>query len=167
MSIDALLDDHDALALAALIRRGEVSPLEILEACIARIEARDSDVNAVVHRRYDEARAELTAGTPDGPFAGLPFLLKDLYTFRRGQPCGNGSDWLAGYRAPFDDPMVARWQAAGLIALGKSATSEFGLNVSTETRRHGATRNPWNPAYSAGGSSGGAGAAVAAGMVPL
>lgn len=167
MTVDALLDDHDALALAALIRRGEVAPLEILEACIARIEARDPAVNAVVHRAFDEARAELAAGIPEGPFAGLPFLLKDLYTFRKGWPCGNGSDWLAGYRAPFDDPMVARWQAAGLVALGKSATSEFGLSVSTETRRHGATRNPWNPAYSAGGSSGGAGAAVAAGMVPL
>lgn len=167
MSVDALLDDHDALALAALIRRGEVTPLEILEATIARIEARDPAVNAVVHRCYDEARAELAGAIPDGPFAGLPFLLKDLYSFRRGQPCGNGSAWLAAYRAPFDDAMTARWRAAGLVAAGRSATSEFGLNVSTETRRHGATRNPWNPAYSAGGSSGGAAAAVAAGMVPL
>jgi Asp-tRNA(Asn)/Glu-tRNA(Gln) amidotransferase A subunit family amidase len=167
VSIDALLDDHDALALAALIRRGEVAPLEILDATIARIEARDPVVNAVVHRCYDEARAELAGGIPEGPFAGLPFLLKDLYTFRRGQPCGNGSRWMAGYRAPFDDAMAARWQAAGLVAVGKSATSEFGLNVSTETRQHGATRNPWHADYSAGGSSGGAAAAVAAGMVPL
>jgi Asp-tRNA(Asn)/Glu-tRNA(Gln) amidotransferase A subunit family amidase len=167
LSVDALLDDHDALALAALIRRGEVAPLEILEATVARIEARDPAVNAVVHRCYDEARADLAHGIPQGPFAGLPFLLKDLYTFRRGQPCGNGSAWLADYRAPFDDPMVARWQAAGLVVVGKSATSEFGLNVSTETRRHGATRNPWNREFSAGGSSGGAAAAVAAGLVPL
>ena len=167
MPLDALLDDHDALALAALIRRGEVSPLEILEATIARIEARDPAVNAVVHRCYDAARAELAAGDFEGPFAGLPFLLKDLYTFRRGQPCGNGSRWLADYRAPFDDPMTAGWRAAGLVVAGKSATSEFGLNVSTETRRHGATRNPWNGAFSAGGSSGGAAAAVAAGLVPL
>ena len=167
MSLDALLDDHDALALAALIRRGEVAPLEILEATVARIEARNPAVNAVVHRCYDEARAELAGGIPQGPFAGLPFLLKDLYTFRRGQPCGNGSAWLADYRAPFDDPMVARWQAAGLVTVGKSATAEFGLNVSTETRRHGATRNPWSPDHSAGGSSGGGAAAVAAGLVPL
>lgn len=167
MSIDTLLDSCDGLGLADLIRRGEISSLEVLDAVIARIEARDPAINAVVHRFYDEARVELTAATPDGPFAGLPFLLKDLYTFQRGRPCGNGSRWLADYRASFDDPLVARWRAAGLIVVGKSATSEFGLNVSTETRQHGATRNPWNPAYSAGGSSGGAAAAVAAGMVPL
>ena len=124
-------------------------------------------MNALCYERYEESLDVARAWQARGVFGAIPFLLKDLYTFRRGQPCGNGSDWLAGYRAPFDDPMVARWQAAGLVALGKSATSEFGHNVSTETRRHGATRNPWNPAYSAGGSSGGAAAAVAAGMVPL
>jgi len=167
MPLDALLDRHDALALAALIRRGEVSALEMLETVIARIEARDPAVNAVVHRAYDAARAELESGPLDGPFAGLPFLLKDLYSFRKGWPCGNGSDWLADYRAPFDDPIMARWRAAGLVVAGKTATAEFGLNVTTETRRHGPTRNPWNPDHSAGGSSGGAAAAVAAGMVPL
>ena len=167
MSIDALLDDHDALGLAALIRRGDVAPLEILDATVARIEARNPAVNAVVHRCYDEAHAELADGLPDGPFAGLPFLLKDLYTFRRGQPCGNGSQWLNDYRAPFDDAMTPRWRATGLVAVGKSATSEFGLNVSTESARHGATRNPWSLEHSAGGSSGGAAAAVAAGLVPL
>ncbi len=167
LSVDTLLDSHDGLGLADLIRRGEVSAPEILEAVIARIEARDPGVKAVVHRFYEEARAELATAAPQGPFAGLPFLLKDLYTFREGRPCGNGSRWLADYRAPFDDPMVSRWREAGLVVVGKSATSEFGLNVSTETRQHGATRNPWNPAYSTGGSSGGAAAAVAAGMVPL
>jgi len=164
---DALLDQYDGLGLADLIRRGEIAAAEVLEAVIARIEARDPSVNAVVHRFYDEARAELAEGGWDGPFAGLPFLLKDLYTFRRGRPCGNGSRWCANYHAPFDDPMVARWRAAGLVVVGKSATSEFGLNVSTETAQHGATRNPWNLDRSSGGSSGGAGAAVAAGMVPL
>ncbi|WP_340115647.1 amidase [Pelagibius sp. 7325] len=167
MSLDALLDDHDGLALAELIRRGEIAAPELLEAVIARIEARNPAVNAVVHRAYDEARAELTARDPATPFAGLPFLVKDLYSFRKGWPCGNGSDWFADYRAPFDDPMVARWHAAGLTVMGKTATSEFGLNVSTETRRHGPTRNPWSLEHSAGGSSGGAAAAVAAGMVPF
>jgi amidase len=167
VSIDALLDSHDGLGLAGLIRAGEVAAAEVLEAVIARIEARNPAVNAVVHRLYDEARVELSAGAPGGPFAGLPFLLKDLYTFRRGRPCGNGSRWFANYTSPFDDAMVARWQAAGLLVVGKSATSEFGLNASTETREHGPTRNPWNPEYSAGGSSGGAAAAVAAGMLPL
>jgi Asp-tRNA(Asn)/Glu-tRNA(Gln) amidotransferase A subunit family amidase len=167
MSLDALLDDYDGLGLADLIRRGEVAAAEVLEASIARIEARDPAVNAVVHRFFDAARAELKEATPAGPFAGLPFLLKDLYSFQKGRPCGNGSRWMADYVAPFDDPMVMRWRAAGLVAAGKSATSEFGLNVTTETRQHGPTRNPWNPDFSAGGSSGGAAAAVAAGMVPL
>src|SRR3546814_3380361 len=113
-----------------------------------RISDWSSDVCSSDLRCTDEARAELANGIPDGPFAGLPFLLKDLYSFRRGQPCGNGSRWLADYRAPFDDPGTARWRAAGLVAVGKSATSEFGLNVSTETARHGATRNPWSREHS-------------------
>ncbi|MGF1592411.1 MAG: amidase [Kiloniellaceae bacterium] len=168
MPLDALLDDHDALALAGLIHQGEIAAAELLDAVIARIEARDPTVNAVVHRFYDDARRELAEGSAGvGPFAGLPFLLKDLYSFRRGRPCGNGSRWMAGYVAPVDDPMVARWQAAGLVVVGKTATSEFGLNVSTESRQHGATRNPWSADHSAGGSSGGAAAAVAAGMVPM
>jgi Asp-tRNA(Asn)/Glu-tRNA(Gln) amidotransferase A subunit family amidase len=167
MSTDALLDTHDGLGLAALIRQGAVAVGDVLEAVVARIEARDPAVGAVVHRFYDAARAELAAAVPAGPFAGLPFLLKDLYTFRRGRPCGNGSRWMADYVSPFDDAMVARWQAAGLVVVGKTATSEFGLNVTTETRQHGPTRNPWNPDFSAGGSSGGAAASVAAGMLPL
>jgi Asp-tRNA(Asn)/Glu-tRNA(Gln) amidotransferase A subunit family amidase len=167
VTIDPLLDSHDGLALADLIRQGQVSALEILEAAIARIEARNPAVGAVVHRYYDDARAELAAGLPEGPFAGLPFLLKDLYTFQPGRPCGNGSRWLAGYRAPFEDAMTARWRAAGLVILGKTATAEFGLNVTTETQAHGPTRNPWSLAHSAGGSSGGAAAAVAAGMLPF
>ncbi len=167
MSLDALLDDYDGLGLADLIRRGEVAAAEVLEASIARIEARDPAVNAVVHRFFDDARAELAGSAPAGPFAGLPFLLKDLYTFQKGRPCGNGSRWMADYVAPFDDPLAALWRQAGLTVAGKSATAEFGLSVSTDTRQHGATRNPWSPEHSAGGSSGGAAAAVAAGMVPL
>ena len=112
MPLDALLDSHDGLGLADLIRRGEIAATELLTAVIARIEARDPTVNAVVHRFYDAARAELAAGPPAGPFAGLPFLLKDLYTFQNGRPCGNGSRWMADYRAPFDDPLTARWRAA-------------------------------------------------------
>ncbi len=165
--LDSLLDSHDGLGLAGLIRRGEIAAGELLEAVIARIEARNPSLNAVVHRVYDRARRDLAEGTPAGPFAGLPFLLKDLFTFSEGAPCGNGSRWFKDYIAPFDDAMVATWRAAGLVVVGKSATSEFGLNVSTETRQHGATRNPWNPDYSPGGSSGGAAAAVAAGIVPL
>ncbi len=165
--LDSLLDSHDGLGLAALIRRGEIAAPELLEAVISRIEARNPAINAVVHRLYDQAHADLAEVPPDSVFAGLPFLLKDLYTFRRGVPCGNGSRWFKDYVAPFDDAMVARWRAAGLVVVGKTATSEFGLNVATETRQHGTTRNPWNPDYSPGGSSGGAGAAVADGMVPL
>ncbi|MGD1878432.1 MAG: amidase family protein, partial [Kiloniellaceae bacterium] len=119
MSLDALLDDHDGLALADLIRRGEVSPLEVLDAVAARIDARNPAVNVVVHTNYEEARAELAAGPVEGPFAGLPFLVKDLYSFRKGWPCGNGSDWLADYRAPFADPMVAGRRAAPEAGKGK------------------------------------------------
>src|SRR3546814_18039175 len=108
--------------LAALIRRGEVTPLEILKATIARIEARNPAVNAVVHRCTDEARAEFANGLPDGPFAGLPFLLKDLYSFRRGQPCGNRTRWLADYRPPFEHPGTARGRADGHI--GRASVGE-------------------------------------------
>src|SRR3546814_17757980 len=94
--------------LAALIRRGEVTPLEILKATIARIEARNPAVNAVVHRCTDEARAEFAKGIPDGPFAGLHFLLKDLSSFRPGPPCGNGSRWFADSRARSEERQVVK-----------------------------------------------------------
>ncbi len=165
MTAFAEYEDYDGLGLAALVRQGEVSTGEVLEAAIERVEARNPTVNAVVHRLYDEARRANQDG--DGPFAGVPFLLKDLYSFYRGAPLGNGSRLFKGYVAAFDDESTLRYRRAGLAILGKTNTSEFGLSVSTEPAAHGPTRNPWDPSRTAGGSSGGAAAAVASGMVPL
>ena len=164
---DSDLDHHDGLGQAELIRKGEVSASELLEATIARVEARNPQVNAVVHRLYDQARD--AAGRPlgGGPFAGVPFLVKDLGALCRDAPCGNGSRLFDGFLAPEDDELVRRYREAGLIVFGRTNSSEFGLGVSTEPRAYGATRNPWNLGHTAGGSSGGAAAAVASGMVPL
>lgn len=158
---------HDGLGLAALVARGEVSAEELLEAAIERIEARDPQVNAIAHKLYDHAREAIAAGLPQGPFTGVPYLLKDLATPLAGTPCENGSRLFAGWVDREDGPLVARSKAAGLVILGKTTTSEHGLSVTTETQHCGPTRNPWNLNHSSGGSSGGAGAAVAAGMVPL
>ena len=160
-------ENYDGLGLAALVAQGEVSAEELLEAAIARIEARNPAFNAVVHKLYDHARAAIAAGLPAGPFTGVPYLLKDLYTDLEGTPCENGSRLFAGYVSRSDGPQVTRSKAAGLVILGKTTTAELGLTVSTETTACGPTRNPWNSDHSSGGSSGGAASAVAAGMVPL
>jgi len=160
-------EDYDGLGLAALIRGGEVSALEVLEAAIERLEARNPAINAIVHRLYERARNEIQAGLGDGAFAGVPFLLKDLYSFAKGAPMGNGSRLFDGYVANFDDESTQRYRRAGLVVFGKTSTSEFGISVSTEPAASGPTRNPWDLSRTAGGSSGGAAAAVAAGIVPL
>lgn len=166
----AVFDDYaayDGVGLARLVRTGAVSPRELLDSAIARIEALNPRVNAVVHRLYEDAERTIAAGLPDGPFTGVPYLLKDLYTFYEGAPVGNGSRLFADFVAPFNDPMTERARAAGLVILGKTNTSEFGISVSTEPAVHGPTRNPWDLGRSPGGSSGGSAAAVAAGMVPM
>ena len=167
MSVFPDYERYDGLGLAALIRSGDLSAETVLEAAIERIEARNPAYNAVVHKLYDRARASLAAGLPEGPFTGVPFLLKDLYSFLEGAPCENGSRLMKGFVTDENSPMTERCLAAGLVMLGKTATSEFGLSVTTETAACGATRNPWDPTRSTGGSSGGAGAAVASGMVPM
>ena len=160
-------DRHDALGLAALIRAGAVSAAEVLEEALARADALNPRINAVVRRLDDRARLTVADGVPDGPFAGVPFLFKDLYTFEAGVPTGNGSRFWDGFTAPADTTYVARCRAAGLVAFGRTATSEEGISISTESRATGPTRNPWDPGRTAGGSSGGAAAAVAAGIVPM
>jgi amidase/6-aminohexanoate-cyclic-dimer hydrolase len=167
MSGFAEFDQYDGLGLAELVCRREVSPDEVLEAAIARVEARNPAVNAVVARLYDEARAAIRAGLPAGPFTGVPYLLKDLGAHYTGAITSFGSRLFADYRADHDSELTARLKRAGLVIFGKTNTPEFGLAPSTEPRLFGATRNPWNSAYSAGGSSGGAAAAVAAGMLPM
>jgi len=157
---------YDALGLGELIARKQVTPQEVLEAAIERVEAVNPRVNAVVHKMYDEARAVLRHGLPSGPLSGVPYLMKDLYAWQKGARIGNGSRLYDGFVADHDFTLVERYKAAGLVILGRTNTPEFGLNAATEPVANGPTRNPWNLERSAGGSSGGAAAAITAGMVP-
>lgn len=158
---------HDGLGLAALVKRGELSAAELLEAAIARIEAQNPALNAVVRTRYESARVEAMLTDRDAPFAGVPFLLKDLLSTLAGEPTGSGNRLLATRPMPRDSELVRRFRAAGVVIAGRTNTPEFGLTPYTEPLTHGPTRNPWSHAHSPGGSSGGSAAAVAAGMVPL
>src|SRR5688500_1893620 len=159
--------DYDGLGLAELVRYREVAAIEVLEAAIARIERLNPSLNAVVTKVYDEARAE--AQTPDAqaPFAGVPFLLKDLGGAQAGVPLSAGSRFFAHAPAPADAEIVKRHKRAGLMILGRTNTPEFGLSATTEPVLFGPTRNPWDLARTPGGSSGGSAAAVAAGLVPV
>ena len=157
--------DHDATSLAALVRGRKISPTELLDEAIARTERVNGTINAVVVKHYEAARAQIDRGLPDGPFRGVPFLVKDLNTLA-GTVTTFGSSLTRDFVAPHSHTIVERYLAAGLCIFGKSASPEFGLMPTTEPRLHGPCRNPWNPAHSAGGSSGGAAAAVAAGIIP-
>ena len=161
------LDRYDGLGLAALVRQREVTAAELLDAAIARVEARNPAINAVIYRMDAPARKAIAAGLPDGPFTGVPYLLKDLGALYAGAPTTAGSAFFRDAVADHDSEIVMRLKRAGLVIFGKTNTSEFGLSTSVEPRLFGPTRNPWNKAYSAGGSSGGAAAAVAAGMLPM
>ena len=168
MATDDELARLDATAQAALVRTGEASPVELVDAAIARIEATNPVINAVIHERFDAARADATGPLPDGPFRGVPFLLKDLAAFAAGEPHHGGTSFLkrAGWTAPHDDHVTARLRAAGVVVVGRTNTPEFGTTITTEPEAHGPTRNPWDLDRSTGGSSGGSAAAVAARMVP-
>jgi amidase len=159
--------NYDAVGLAALVRAGDVSATELLDIALARIESSDGQINAVVTSMENEARQAIQAGLPDGPFTGVPFSLKDLNVLYAGVPTTNGSRIFADFVPEQDATLVTRYKQAGLVILGKTNTSEFGLAATTEPALHGATCNPWNLAYSSGGSSGGAAAAVAAGYMPM
>ncbi|WP_298670531.1 amidase [uncultured Sphingomonas sp.] len=164
--VERLLGERDALGLAALVKAGEVSPAELLEAAIARAEALDPQFNFMAQRHYDRARAAIARGLPDGPLAGVPWLLKDLNTYIEGELTENGSRLYRGNRATQSSELVRRIERVGMVIFGKTTTPEFGLTGTTESALCGATRNPWNPAHIAGGSSGGAAVAVAAGVLP-
>lgn len=157
----------DAVGTAAAIRSGELTAREAVEQAITRIEKHDRELNAVVGRRFDEALAEVDAGLPGGPLTGVPVLVKDLGMQVAGLPHTRGSRLWAGDVASTDSELVARYRRAGMVVLGTTNTPELGKNASTEPLLHGATRNPWAPTHSPGGSSGGAAAAVAAGFVPV
>ncbi|MBN2283003.1 MAG: amidase [Deltaproteobacteria bacterium] len=160
-------DRYDGLGLAGLIRKKEMSPSEVCEAAIGRIEAINPQLNAVITPMYDRGREAVSRGLPDGPFAGVPFLLKDLLQAYAGVPLTSGSKACKNYIPDFDSELVKRFKKAGTVILGKTNCPELGLLGITEPELHGPTRNPWNRDRTPGGSSGGAAAAVAAGMVPL
>lgn len=159
-------DQLDATGLAALIAKGDISPAEALEAGIARVEARNPELNAVVHTLFDHARARVD-GLPDGPLKGVPFLVKDLKAAVAGTPTTGSCKLYRDYRPTQNSVLVDRYQGAGLQIIGKTNTPEFGLMGITEPKMHGPCRNPWDLDHTPGGSSGGSSAAVAARMVPL
>ncbi len=167
MSAFPEFNHHDGLGLAELVRAGQVSPAELVDEAIARIEAGNPRINAVIRKMYERARETVRAGVPDGPFAGVPFLIKDLLSTVEGVPTSCGTRILKDVPQAHDSEMVRRYRAAGLVILGKTNTPELGLLPYTEPEAFGPTNNPWDLTRTAGGSSGGSAAAVAARMVPL
>ncbi len=159
----------DASAQAELVRRGKASPAELVEAAILRIERTNPELNAVIIPRFEKARAEaVSRALPDGPFRGVPFLLKDLICYSAGDPHHMGTRFLRdlGFVAPADTYLAEKFRAAGFVFLGKTNTPELGTLPTTEPEAYGPSRNPWDTSRSTGGSSGGSAAAVAAGLVP-
>ena len=168
MSGFAEYESYDALGLAALIKAGEVSATEVLEAAIARVEARNPAVNAVVTKLYDHATRAIEAGLPQGPFTGVPYLVKALFTSVAGVRCAHGSRFFADLPPATEDSLhVARLKRAGMVICGMTSSCEFGLSLTCEPQLHGPSRNPWDLERTPAGSSGGAGAAVGARMLPI
>src|SRR5580693_9344518 len=158
--------NYDGLGLAELVKKKEIEPAELVEAAFQRIERHNPQLNAVVFKAFEEASA-MAKGNLSGPFAGVPMLLKDILGSKKGWPNRNGSRFVPAVPSPFDSTLVVRFQAAGLIPLGKTNVPEFGALPLTESKLYGPARNPWSLSHSTGGSSGGSAAAVAAGIVPL
>ena len=157
---------YDALGLAELVRSGQVSPGDLLDEALARTAAVNPQINAVIHLMESRAREAIAAGLPEGPFRGVPFLIKDLMTAYAGEPMRSGSRLFRDFIAPADEELTRRYKAAGLVIFGKTNTPEFGVSNVTEPELFGPTRNPWNLERTASGSSGGSAAAVAARIVP-
>jgi amidase len=158
-----------AVDQAALVAKGEVTALELLEAAIERIERVDPVLNAVVIRWFDHARDTARAELPDGQFRGVPFLIKDLFAGYAGQRISNGNRAFKNENviSNEDSTLVSRYRGAGLVIAGRTNSCEFGSVATTEPVAWGPTHNPWDSSRSPGGSSGGAAAAVASGMVPF
>ena len=157
----------DATAQAELVRSKQVKPSELLDGAIERIERLNPQLNAVIRPMYDEAQKTIAGGLPEGPFTGVPFLLKDLGAMYAGVPQSMSTKLLKNAISPIDSELTRRHKAAGLVICGKTNTPEFGLVPTTEPKLWGASHNPWNLDHSTGGSSGGSAAAVASGMVPF
>jgi len=161
-------EQYDGLGLAELVQWGKVTPVELLEAAIERVEARNPTVNAVIMKLYDYGRTAIADGLPDGPFRGVPYLMKDLTASIAGVPMTRGSMFFADTPpADADSEHVRRLKRAGLVIFGRTNTCELGLSLTCEPRLYGPTKNPWDPTRIAAGSSGGAAAAVAARMLPM
>ena len=157
----------DGLALAELVRRGEITPAELLEEAIARAERINPRINAIIAPMYEQARRDAAVLPAGGAFRGVPFLLKDLDAALAGMPLTAGCRFLTDFRPARDAAIVERFRRAGLVIFGKTNTPELGITPFTEPKLFGPTRNPWNLEVTAGGSSGGSAAAVAAGIVPV
>jgi Asp-tRNA(Asn)/Glu-tRNA(Gln) amidotransferase A subunit family amidase len=160
-------DKYDALGLAELIAKKQITPVDLLNAVRQRVEKINPKINAICHQFFDKAEAQIKAGLPKGPFYGVPFLLKDLRADLEGTPMSSGSRLFKDNVSTQDATITARYKQAGLVIFGKSATPEFGLTTTTESVLTGKTRNPYNLERIAGGSSGGSAAAVAARILPL
>jgi amidase/6-aminohexanoate-cyclic-dimer hydrolase len=158
--------NYDAVGLAELVRKKDVTAKELLDEAVARTAKIDPQINAVVVKHYDHAERQIDKGPPDGPFTGVPFLLKDLDPLD-GTRTTSGASVLKDFVADHNSTLAQRFLDAGLAIFGKSASPEFGLMPTTESRLFGPTRNPWNLDHSSGGSSGGAAAAVSARILPV
>ncbi len=157
----------DATAQAELVRNKEITPSELVEGAIERIERLNPSLNAVITPMYDQARERASGPMPDGPFAGVPFLMKDILAFYAGVRMAQGTALLSSFVPDHDSELTLRYKRAGLITLGKTNTPELGLLPTTEPTMFGPTKNPWDTGRTTGGSSGGSAAAVASGMVPM
>lgn len=159
--------NYDGLGLAELVNAGEVSSSEVADAVFAAIEHVNPSLNAIVRTMHDDVQRALSNGLPKGPFTGVPMVAKDEYLSFAGTPCDMASRLGRGFTRDYDSELVRRYRSAGLVCVGKSNLPEFGASVTTEPVATGATGNPWDVSRTAGGSSGGSAAAVAAGIVPI
>ncbi len=157
----------DAVGIADLIKKGEISPIEVLEEAITRTEKINPKINAVITKMYEEAKDSIGQGLPDGPFKGVPIMLKDILQLYKGVKYTLGSKLFKDYISDIDSEYVKKLKKAGFVMMGKTNVPEFGLMGVTEPEYFGPARNPWNLEHTPGGSSGGSAAAVAAGLVPL
>lgn len=160
-------ENYDGLGLAELVHNGDVTPAELVEEAIRRIETHNSKLNAVINKLYKQARDTAKSDLPDGPFKGVPFLMKDLMATLEGIPTSMGNKLWKEVPAKTDSELAHRWLKSGLIVVGKTNTPEFGLTPYTESETFGPARNPWDTERTPGGSSGGSAAAVAARIVPI
>lgn len=160
-------ESYDATGLAQLVRSGEVSADELLDAALSRVAAHEPQLHALVHRFEEKGRQAIAEGLPAGPFTGVPFLLKNTGFEMDGTVLSTGSNLFRDAVSGRDGTLVARYKAAGLVIIAKTNTPEFALSFTTEPDAFGPSRNPWDLALSPGGSSGGSTAAVAAGYVPM